>query len=63
MIETQGDDVFKILDIEGITMEPSYGITYLKNKLKRRSAELLIEELIFVSKEMIAKGLVKPIDK
>lgn len=63
MIETQGDDVFKILDIEGITMEPSYGITYLKNKLKRRSAELLIEELILVSKEMIAKGLVKPIDK
>tara|TARA_B100000035_G_C20995008_1_gene552056 strand:+ start:557 stop:1504 length:948 start_codon:yes stop_codon:yes gene_type:complete len=61
MIETQGEDVFRILDIEGITMEPSYGITYLENKLKRRSAELLIEELILVSKEMITKGLVKPI--
>ena len=42
-------------------MEPSYGITYLENKLKRRSTELLIEELIVVSKEMITKGLVKPI--
>ena len=63
MIETQGEDVFKILNIEGITMEPSYGITYLENKLKRRSAKLLIEELILVSKEMITKGLVKSIDE
>ena len=61
MIETQGEGVFKILDIKGIIMEPSYGITYLENKLKRRSTELLIEELIVVSKEMIMKGLVKPI--
>ena len=63
MIETQGEDVFRILNIEGITMEPSYGITYLENKLKRRSAKLLIEELILVSKEMITKGLVKSIDE
>jgi len=61
MIETQGEGVFNILDIKGIIMEPSYGITYLENKLKRRSTELLIEELIVVSKEMITKGLVKPI--
>ena len=61
MIETQGEGVFNILDIKGIIMEPSYGITYLENKLKRRSTELLIEELIVVSKEMIMKGLVKPI--
>ena len=63
MIKTQGEDVFRILNIEGITMEPSYGITYLENKLKRRSAKLLIEELILVSKEMITKGLVKSIDE
>ena len=31
------------------------------NKIKRRSAELLIEELILVSKEMIKMGLVKKI--
>ena len=61
MIETQGEGIFSILDIEGIMMEPSYGITYLEKKLKRRSAELLIEELIFTSKEMIKKGLVKAI--
>ena len=61
MIETQGEGVFSILDIEGIIMEPSYGITYLENKIKRRSAELLIEELILVSKEMIKMGLVKKI--
>jgi len=63
MIETQGEGVFRILNIKGITMEPSYGITYLENKLQRRSAELLIEELILVSKEMIEKGLVKKFDK
>ena len=61
MIETQGEGVFSILDIEGIIMEPSYGITYLENKIKRRSAELLIEELILVSKEMFKMGLVKKI--
>ena len=42
-------------------MEPSYGITYLENKIKRKSVELLIEELILVSKEMIKMGLVKTI--
>ena len=61
MIEKQGEGVFSILDIEGIIMKPSYGITYLENKIKRRSAELLIEELILVSKEMIKMGLVKKI--
>ena len=61
MIETQGEGVFSILDIEGIKMEPSYGITYLENKIKRKSVELLIEELILVSKEMIKMGLVKTI--
>ena len=61
MIETQGEGVFSILDIEGIKMEPSYGITYLENKIKRKSVELLIEELILVSKEMIKMGLVKNI--
>ena len=61
MIETQGEGVFSILDIEGIIMEPSYGITYLENKIKRKSVELLIEELILVSKEMIKMGLVKTI--
>ena len=36
----------------------------LRKQLKRRSAKLLIEELILVSKEMITKGrLVKPIDE
>ena len=63
MIETQGEGVFRILNIKGIKMEPSYGIIYLENKLQRRSAELLIEELILVSKEMIEKGLVKKFDK
>ena len=61
MIETQGEGVFQYTRIEGIIMEPSYGITYLENKIKRRSAELLIEELILVSKEMIKMGLVKKI--
>ena len=32
MIETQGNGSLAILDLEGITMEPSYGITYLSNK-------------------------------
>ena len=61
MIETQGEGVFSILDIDGIIMEPSYGITYLENKIKRKSVELLIKELILVSKEMIKIGLVKTI--
>ena len=32
MIETQKDKLLKILDIQGISMEPIYGITFLKNK-------------------------------
>ena len=61
MIETQGNGLLAILDLEGITMEPSYGITYLANKPLRQSVKLIIEELSLVSKEMIRNGFVKEI--
>ena len=61
MIETQGNGLLAILDLEGITMEPSYGITYLSNKPLRQSVKLIIEELSLVSKEMIKNGFVKEI--
>ena len=61
MIETQGNGSLAILDLEGITMEPSYGITYLSNKPLRQSVKLIIEELSLVSKEMIKNGFVKEI--
>ena len=61
MIETQGGGLVKILNLKGITMEPSYGITFLANKPMRKTCELLIEELILVSKTMIKNGLVKVI--
>ena len=61
MIETQGNGLLSILDLEGITMEPSYGITYLANKPLKQSVKLIIDELSLVSKEMIRNGFVKEI--
>ena len=61
MIETQKDGLLKILNVKGITMEPIYGITYLRNKPLRTSCQLIIEELSKVSNEMINQGLLKKI--
>ena len=61
MIETQKDGLVKILEIPGISMEPIYGITYLKEKPLRKSCQLIIEELSLVSKEMIHQNLLKEI--
>jgi len=51
----------KILEVPGISMEPIYGITYLKEKPLRKSAKLIVEELSLVSKEMIHQNLLKEI--
>ncbi len=61
MIETQKDGLLKILNVKGITMEPIYGITYLRNKPLRTSCQLIIEELSKVSNDMINHGLLKKI--
>ena len=61
MIETQKDKLLKILDIQGISMEPIYGITFLKNKPLRRACQLIIDELSLTSNDMIKQGLVKNI--
>ena len=61
MIETQKDGLLKILDIRGISMEPIYGITFLKGKPMRKSCQMIIQELQFVSENMINQGLVKRI--
>ena len=61
MIETQKDKLLKILDIQGISMEPIYGITFLKNKPLRRACQLIIDELSLTSNDMIKQGLVKKI--
>ena len=62
MIETQGEGLVKSLRIDDLFMEPSYGITYLKNKPLGKSSEYFIEELVNVSSDMIKNGLVKSIN-
>ena len=61
MIETQNDGLLKTLDIKGISMEPTYGVTLIKDKPLRKSAMEMIEELKIVSKKMINQELVKSI--